>query len=165
MGGFKILLCGSVLSSHFCHWDDLPALTASKGILNQEELIKELAKALYEIAGALPQTELCLFLYPTELMRSLSSSLYALIIQFVQRAANWYSESKIKHAFTSLGRPHQLRFKDSVDDITVHVNRIYRLAFSMSIAELRETRLELGELSTEQRQIRLALDGTSWWIV
>ena len=92
-------------------------------------------------------------------MKGLTITLYAQIITFIQRAVNWYSASKIKHALTAIVRPYQLQFKDLVDDITVQVDRIYRLAFSMSISELRETRLELCETRSEHRAMRLALDG------
>jgi len=92
-------------------------------------------------------------------MKGLTITLYAQIITFIQRAVNWYSESKIKHALAAIVRPYQLRFKDLVDDITVQVDRIYRLAFNMSISELRETRLELHEARSEHRAMRLAIDG------
>lgn len=94
-------------------------------------------------------------------MKGLTITLYAQIITFIQRAVNWYSASKIKHALTAIVRPYQLHFKDLVDDITVQVDRIYRLAFSMSISELRETRLELHETMSEHRAMRLAVDGLS----
>jgi hypothetical protein len=109
----------------------------------------------------LPQADLYHFLYPTDAMKGLTITLYAQIITFIQRAVNWYSASKIKHALTAIVRPYQLHFKDLVDDITVQVDRIYRLAFSMSISELRETRLELHETMSEHRAMRLAVDGLS----
>ncbi|KAK8250827.1 hypothetical protein HDK77DRAFT_439436, partial [Phyllosticta capitalensis] len=128
------------------------------GVLNQETLIKELAKAMCEVGDALPQAELYLFLYQTDAMMDLAVPLYVRIIAFATRAASWYRQNKLKHALTAIGRPYSLRFQDLVDDITVQVSKINRLAFTMSIVELRETRLELRELRTETKSMRLALD-------
>ncbi|KAK8174702.1 hypothetical protein BC567DRAFT_95735 [Phyllosticta citribraziliensis] len=133
--------------------------TSSRGVLNQDTLIKELAKAMCEIADALPQTELYLFLYQTDTMVELATTLYVRIIGFATRAASWYRQKKLKHALSAIGRPYSLRFQDLVDDITVQVAKIHRLAFTMSIVELRETRLELRQLKTITEAMSLALDG------
>ncbi|KAI9711291.1 MAG: hypothetical protein M1820_002278 [Bogoriella megaspora] len=71
------------------------------GIVNQEELTKELAKALCRIADALPQTERDLLLYPSDDMEDLVATLYAHVTSFAQRAVQWYTESRIKHAVSS----------------------------------------------------------------
>ncbi|KAK7513715.1 uncharacterized protein IWZ02DRAFT_478364 [Phyllosticta citriasiana] len=129
------------------------------GVLNQETLMKELAKAMCKIAGALPQTELYLFLYQTDKMVDLATTLYVRIIGFATRAASWYRQNKLKHAFSAIGRPYSLRFQDLVDDITVQISEIRQLAFTMSLVELRETRMELRELKKITEAMSLALDG------
>ncbi|KAK8240491.1 hypothetical protein HDK90DRAFT_479884 [Phyllosticta capitalensis] len=128
------------------------------GVLNQETLIKELAKAMCEIGDALPQADLYLFLYQTDAMFDLSVTLYARIIAFATRAASWYRQNKFKHALSAFGAPYSLQFQDLVGDITVQVSKINQLALAMSAAELRETRLELRQLRKETKSMRLALD-------
>ncbi|XTI82906.1 hypothetical protein V2W45_1464303 [Cenococcum geophilum] len=121
------------------------------GVMNHEELIKELAKALCRIADALPQAELQVFLYPTNNIRQLVVTLYTQIVKFVQRAATWYSGGKAKHFVTAFTRPYNLRFKDLVEEITETSGKIDRLALSMAMAELRVIRTELEEARIEQR--------------
>ncbi|KAI9689567.1 MAG: hypothetical protein M1822_010219 [Bathelium mastoideum] len=124
------------------------------GVVNHEELTKELAKALCQIADVLPQTERDILLYPSEPMKNLVATLYAKIICFSQRAIQWYTEGKIKHAVSAVIQPYNLRFKDLVSDVYDISQRIERLAHSMSRAELRSARLELQDNRKEITESR-----------
>ncbi|KAL9073136.1 MAG: hypothetical protein Q9157_004869 [Trypethelium eluteriae] len=124
------------------------------GVVNHEELTKELGKAFCRIADALPQTERDLLLYPSDAMKELVETLYANIIDFAQRAIQWYAEGKVKHAVSALVRPYSLRFKDIVNEVSETSRRIERLAHSMSRTELRQARLELLENRNELQQMR-----------
>jgi len=121
--------------------------------MNQEELIKELAKALCRIGDVLPQAELHLLLYPTPRMKELVTELYIRIMKFARRAMKWFTESKAKHVFSSIARPYTLRFKDMVEDTSETSRKLERLALSLSMAELRKTRLELQDSRRDQQII------------
>src|SRR5579871_506701 len=117
--------------------------------MNQEELVKELAKALCRLGDALPQAEIRLVLYPTVEMRCLVTQLYVHILEFSQRALKWYSAGKLKHALTAIVRPYSLSFKDLVESMKETTGKIKDLALSMSMAEIRQTRIELEEARRE----------------
>jgi hypothetical protein len=121
--------------------------------MNQEELVKELAKALCRVSDILPHTELHLTLHPTPEMKDLVVTLYVQIIKFSRRAMKWFQESKPMHMLKSITHPYSLRFKDVVEDVGETARRIERLALSMSMAELRHTRLELERSRHEQKAI------------
>ncbi|KAL1384178.1 hypothetical protein HDK64DRAFT_317591 [Phyllosticta capitalensis] len=141
----KIQFYGGVLDALVQHhpeyvslvWGAFKFLFIPQGVLNQEDLIRELAKALYKILDALSHTELYLFLFQTDAMVELNVTLYVCIIKFTTRAAKWYSESKAKHAWTAISRPYSLGFQDLVDDIDNQVLKIRELARAMNIAETR----------------------------
>lgn len=121
--------------------------------MNYEELVKELAKALCRIGDALPQAQLHLLLHPTTAMKGLVVGLYVLIIKFTRRAMKWFNESRLQHMISSITHPYGLRFKDMVDTISETSRRVERLALSLSMTELRQTRLELENTRREQRAI------------
>lgn len=121
--------------------------------MNYEDLVKELAKALCRIGEALPQAELQLLLHPTTTMKGLVVGLYVQIIKFARRAMKWFNESRLRHMISSITHPYSLRFKDMVDSISETSRRIERLALNISMAELRQTRLELENTRREQKAI------------
>ena len=130
-----------------------------KGVMNHEALIKELAKALCRVSDALPQVEQELLLFPSERMSSLVTELFTKIIQFADEAIRWYGEGGLKHAVGSILNPYSLRFKDTVDDILDISARVEKAALSASMAELRQTRMELEALRDVHRETReLALE-------
>ena len=63
-----------------------------QAILNHEELITEISKAISRIGDMLPRTELHSELYPTERMREAVALLYAQIIEFALMAVRWVDE-------------------------------------------------------------------------
>jgi hypothetical protein len=119
--------------------------------MNQAELISKLAKGLVYIADALPHIELRTILYPTEKMKTAVATLYAHILQFMQRAAKWYSESKIRHAVGSIFKPYALSFQDILDEISTVSREVDMLALSASMAEQRGMHLEQRNMHMDQR--------------
>ena len=112
-------------------------------MVNQEELIAQLSKALAQIADALPRIEIKNLLFPTEMMKGAVATLYAYIIKFCQRAISWYTEGRLKHILTSLTRPSALRFKDLVEEIAECSRRVDNLAVTSAQAEQRDMHLLL----------------------
>ena len=90
------------------------------------------------IGDALPHTELLTLLFPTPLMLALVSRVYALLIQFFQRAIGGYTEGKLMHVLHSLTRPSEIRFKDLLEEIAETSRSIDRLASSLAQAEQRD---------------------------
>ncbi|KAL9096074.1 MAG: hypothetical protein Q9165_001596 [Trypethelium subeluteriae] len=127
------------------------------GVINHEELTKELAKAFCKIADALPQTERDLLLYPCQMMEDLVATLYANIINFAQRAVQWYTEGKLKHAVSAVARPYSLRFQDVVTEVSETSRRIESLAHSLNRVELRQARTELQDNRKELLENRVEL--------
>jgi hypothetical protein len=136
--------------------------------MNQEELIKELAKALCRIGDALPQAETQVVLYPTCEMQALIINLHLMVFKFAQRALDWYNEGRLKHAVSAIVRPYSLRFQDLVERIIEITRQIKDVASSMNMVELRRTRIELEEARRELQEtkelameMRRALEGLS----
>lgn len=134
--------------------------------MNQEELVKELAKALCRLGDALPQAEIRLVLYPTAEMQFLVSQLYVHILEFSQRALRWYGAGKLRHTVAAIVRPYSLSFKDLVESVKETTRKIKDLALSMSMVEIRQTRIELEAARQEQRstsqllmELRRVLEG------
>ncbi|KAF2472742.1 uncharacterized protein BDR25DRAFT_341607 [Lindgomyces ingoldianus] len=148
---YRVLFYGNILDVLSQHHPEYVSLAwgAIKfvfiGVLNHEELLHELSKALCYIADTLPHVELKAVLFPTPLMKTLVGTLYAHIINFVQRAVKWYKEGKIKHAITSITRPFRLRFQDLVDEIREASRKIDQLAASLSFAEQRRMHSRLQD--------------------
>ncbi|KAL3419659.1 hypothetical protein PVAG01_08157 [Phlyctema vagabunda] len=107
------------------------------GVINQEQLITELSKALSIIADALPRVQLHSILYPTEKMKRAIAMLYARIIQFVKRAMHWYKEGRMKHIYNAIIRPYDLRFKDLVEEIREYSSKVDQIASASAQAEMR----------------------------
>jgi hypothetical protein len=92
-------------------------------------------------------------------MTALVTEMYTKIIDFAERAVQWYGDSQLKHAITSFTYPYSLRFKDIVDDISEISRRIDKIALTMSMTELRQVRLALQELRGAYYETRdLALE-------
>ena len=115
-------------------------------MINQEELIAQLSKALSQIADTLPHVEIRNLLFPTEMMKGAVATLYAYIIKFCQRAIGWYTEGKLKHILTSITRPSALRFKDLVEEIAECSRRVDNLAVTSAQAEQRSVHLLLQKV-------------------
>ena len=101
-------------------------------------MVSSLAKALSQIADALPRVELSTLLYPTERMKQAVMELYAYLIRFFIRAHDWYHESNLLHVLHSITRPAELRYKDLISNVSDCSRRIDRLALSGAQAEQRD---------------------------
>ncbi|KAF6838383.1 hypothetical protein CPLU01_02495 [Colletotrichum plurivorum] len=135
-------------------------------VLNHEELLTEIPKAISRIADVLPRTELHSVLYPTQRMQDAVSQLYAKIIEFFLMAIRWYKRGRLSHSIRSIVEPFSLGFKPIIDEITERSRRVDELANAASKAELRDlhvsvrglndTVLQLTEMSTLISQSLLA---------
>ncbi|TVY56795.1 hypothetical protein LSUE1_G009196, partial [Lachnellula suecica] len=128
------------------------------GIINHEELVKNLAKGLCQIADALPRIELKSIRYPTEHMKDAVAFLYAQILKFLQRAAHWYAEGKLKHMVSAIVRLYQIRFKDLVEDIADCARKVDQLAVASNMAELRGMHLEQANGWAQIAELKKMID-------
>ncbi|KAI4592676.1 hypothetical protein KJ359_010578 [Pestalotiopsis sp. 9143b] len=122
-------------------------------VINHEELLSELARAVTNIANVLPRTKFLCELYPTEEMQNGIANVYAKILDFVLESVKWYKKSKLQHAFSAVVKPYKLSFKDIVDEIAERSRQVDELANAASKAELRDVNLEVGALRREIQQI------------
>jgi len=132
----------------------------NQGVLNQEELVYQLSKALAAIADALPRVKLHTILYPSKIMKHSVAMLHARIIKFFHRAMMWYKEGKLKHLYTSFARPASLRFKDLVDEIAEYSNRVDQVAAASAHAEQRD--MHRTQLATQTTVNELDRTIRSW---
>ncbi|KAK6209491.1 hypothetical protein QIS74_11075 [Colletotrichum tabaci] len=116
-------------------------------VINHEELLVEISKAVSRIADVLPRTELHSVLYPTQRMQDAVSQLYAKIIEFIMMAVKWYKKGKLAHSFTAITKPFNLGFKPIIEDITERSRRIDELASAASKAELRDLHISIHGLN------------------
>ncbi|KAI9781875.1 MAG: hypothetical protein M1839_005669 [Geoglossum umbratile] len=139
-----------------------------EAVMNHDELLAQLCKALSQIADALPRINLKLLLYPTERIKSAVATLYAQVIEFFRRAMNWYAEGKIKHVISSIIRPYALRFKDLVEEMENCSRNVDQLAVAAAQAEQRDMhlllidtkRIIIASLENQAINSRLFLDST-----
>ena len=116
-------------------------------MLNHEELLTEIAKAVAKIANLLPQTDLSASLYPSQRMKVAVAQLYAKVMYFVQHAVKWYSKGKLAHSVSSVFKPYGLSFKPIIDDISEASRRVDQEAAAASRAEIRELHIKIQEFS------------------
>ncbi|KAE9368087.1 hypothetical protein N431DRAFT_417137 [Stipitochalara longipes BDJ] len=111
------------------------------GVINHEELIEELAKALTLISNVLPGIKLSARLYQTEEMKDAVASMYGHIIRFFQRATRWYNKSSARRALSSILKPFELEYQNTVDQIKLCSDTINNLAQGASRAEIRDVNI------------------------
>ncbi|RSM13183.1 hypothetical protein CEP52_002043 [Fusarium oligoseptatum] len=105
--------------------------------VNHADTIKLLSKSVLEVAQRLPRVEILSTLYPTKQIRLAVESLYAAILEFLLIAHAWCNESKFRHMYHSLTRPHELRYRDLLERIASCTNDINELADVGSHTEIR----------------------------
>ena len=125
-----------------------------QAVLNHEELLVEISKAISRIADVLPRAELHLILYPTKRMKETVALLYSKIIKFVQSAISYYKRSRLSKSITAILKPFALSFKEILEEIAECSRRAEELASSASKAELRDLRIEAQNLRSEVRELR-----------
>lgn len=84
--------------------------------------------------------------YPAERMKHAIGTLYMHIIEFLVRAVEWYSQSGLKHAFTSIIQPFQLYFKDILEDIIDSIRLVDQIAIVSAQAEQLDMHILLQEM-------------------
>ncbi|KAM3070521.1 hypothetical protein ACMFMG_010342 [Clarireedia jacksonii] len=127
------------------------------GVINHAELIEEFAKALSLIGDVLSGIKLSAQLYQTEQMKDAIASLYTHIILFFQRAARWYNKSSAGRALSSILKPFELNYQDSVDQIKLCSETISNIAHGASQAEIRDIHITVqhvhGNLQGMQQKL------------
>lgn len=121
-------------------------------VLNHEELIVQLSKAMSKIADVLPRVDFQIELYRTDLMVRHVEDLYVEIIAFFDRASKWYRDGKVMHMLKSFTNPYSLRFKDLVDRIDERTRRIDSLAATLAQAELKQMHVLLASSKKSQEE-------------
>jgi LytS/YehU family sensor histidine kinase len=116
-------------------------------VLNHEELLTEIAKALAKIANMLPRADLSSNLYPTQRMRVAVAQLYTKVLHFIQDAVKWYKKGKLAHSVSAVFKPYSLGFKAIVDGISEASRRVDQEASAASRAEIRELHIKIHQLS------------------
>ncbi|KXH49518.1 hypothetical protein CSIM01_03806 [Colletotrichum simmondsii] len=124
-------------------------------VLNHEELLVEISRAVSQIASVLPRTELHSVLYPTTRMQQAVSQLYAKIIEFALMAIKWYRKGKLSHTFTAIIKPFSLWFKPIVVEIAERSRHVDELANAAAKAEIRDQHAEIRDLHAEIRDLRV----------
>lgn len=126
---------------------------ARQAVLNHEELLTEISKAISRIGEMLPRTELHSELYPTERMREAVALLYAQIIEFALMAVRWFKKGKIMHAVAAIVHPFKLSFGPVIDEISELSRRVDELANAASKAEVRDAHAKIHSLERRMSQI------------
>ncbi|KAI1321372.1 hypothetical protein F5Y16DRAFT_388897 [Xylariaceae sp. FL0255] len=122
-------------------------------VLNHEELLTELSKAVARIADVLPRTELHSSLYPTKRMQEAVAQVYAKIVEFSILAIKWYKKGRLSHTISSLANPFSLRYKPILEEITERSQRVDQLANAASKAEIRDLHIRLLGLDKRLAQM------------
>jgi len=126
---------------------------AGQAVLNHEELLAEIAKAVSKIADVLPRTELHSMLYPTDRMQEAVSMVYAKIIEFSIMAIKWYKKGKLMHSIASVIKPFSLSFKGIIDELSEKSRRVDELASSAAKAEIRDLHVNIHGLHERVHQL------------
>ncbi|KAK7917990.1 Nacht domain protein [Apiospora marii] len=122
-------------------------------VLNHEELLTEISKAISRIGDMLPRTELHSELYPTERMREAVALLYAQIIEFALMAIRWFKKGKIMHSVAAIVHPFKLSFGPVIDEISELSRRVDELANAASKAEIRDQHAKIHSLERRMSQL------------
>jgi len=122
------------------------------GIINHENLVGRFSKALYFIGQALPRCELSAELYATDEMRDAVATLYAHILLFLQQAVKWYNVGPAGRALTSLFKPFELSYKETLDEITLCAKTIDDMSSLASKVEIREIKVLLQKETARQAE-------------
>jgi hypothetical protein len=117
----------------------------------------QLSRALARIGAALQQTQLSAELYQSEPMKDAIARLFAHIILFFQQAVKWYNMSLAGRAVSSIFKPLDLDYQDSMKEIKLCAQTVNNIANRASQAELRGIRntIQLQQEQLKERDERL----------
>lgn len=146
------LMCAAIFDTFAQHhpeyvslaWGTMKFLFIS--VLNHEELLSEISKAISNLADVLPRTELHSILYPTARMQEAVSLLYAKIMEFVVKAIKWCKKGKARHAIAAIAHPFELKFKNIIDEITRRSRGVDGLANAAVKAEIRDLHFTVHQM-------------------
>jgi hypothetical protein len=133
-------------------------LTNPKASINHEKIIKTLAKAISEIADALPRVSLQSSLYPTKQMEDAVTRLYVSIFQFFARARQWYQGNSVQRLIHSITHPVELHYDDLLNDIKESSRNIDRLSYLGAQAETRDMHRTVQTMQAESRNTQRTVD-------
>ncbi|KAI0484854.1 hypothetical protein GGR56DRAFT_662776 [Xylariaceae sp. FL0804] len=122
-------------------------------VLNHEELLVEISKAVAKVADVLPRTELHSILYPTPRMREAVASLYAKVLEFTVLAVRWCREGRLRHSISAITRPFALRFQPVLEEVAERSRRVDELASAASKAEIRDLHVRIHGLNQTVLQL------------
>ncbi|SPO04286.1 uncharacterized protein DNG_06969 [Cephalotrichum gorgonifer] len=120
------------------------------GVINHAELVAQFSKALCQIGDVLPRTELNAKLYQTDQMKHAIANLYASILIFLRQAVKWYKLGPAGRALTSIFKPFELSYKDTVDQVKLCADTIDDIAAAAARAEIRDINI-LVQTQGQQR--------------
>lgn len=159
----RVMYYGQILDAFSNHHPEYVSLAwgAFKflflSVLAHEELLVEISKAVSNLADVLPRTELHSILYPITRMRQAVALLYAKIIHFIVEAIKWCNKGKLRHAWTSIAHPFELKFKAITEEINLRSRRVDELASAASKAEIRDLHLKIHGMSSTLNTMGLQL--------
>ncbi|KAF4922974.1 hypothetical protein CGCVW01_v004955 [Colletotrichum viniferum] len=122
-------------------------------VLNYEQLLVEVSKAVSRIADVLPRTELHSLLYSTPRMQETIAQLYVKILEFSIMAIRFYKKGKLSHSIASIVKPFSLNFKPIIEEIRERSVRVDELASALSKAEIRDLHVKIHALSHSVAQL------------
>jgi hypothetical protein len=117
------------------------------------DLVVKFAQALAEIGDALKETKLSAELYQTEMMKEAIAHLYAHIILFLQQAIKWYNMGPAGRFISSVFKPYNLDYKETVEQIKLYAETVDGIATAASRAEIRDIHIII-QMREEERQRR-----------
>jgi hypothetical protein len=123
-----------------------------QGIINHSRLISEFSQALAKISDALRQTKLTAELFQTDPVKDAISQLYAHIILFFQQAVRWYNRSSAGRAFSSIFKPYELEYEDTIEQIKLCAEAISDMASAASRAEVRDMHITIQLMRREMQR-------------
>jgi hypothetical protein len=91
-------------------------------------------------------------------MHDALAQLYAAVLRFIQKAVEWYSQKSISRAISSVTKPWALTFKDNVDEITLHSERVDKLAGIENKMELRHAHVRIQQLEIMLQRLESSLN-------
>ncbi|KAK5050929.1 hypothetical protein LTR84_003488 [Exophiala bonariae] len=159
----KVLHYGKVLDVFVQHHPEYVSLVWGSmrilfmGVAEQENLLVTITEGLNQISDSLPRAEISARLYPIPRIKTALSKLYAIVIKFLIRAVNWYSEGKLVHTYHAITRPAALRYDGLIKQIREISDEIYEIATSGSHAALRDMHLKVRSMDKDLKAVRAIL--------
>ncbi|KAJ4169749.1 hypothetical protein NW754_005897 [Fusarium falciforme] len=127
--------------------------------VNHTETLELLSTSLLEVSQRLPRAKALSMLYPSKEIRVAVERLYAAILEFLLMTHSWLNESKFRHIYHSLTRPHELRYKKLLERMADCTNEINEWADVGIHSEVRV--MHTGFISQLEKAIIAVQNSTS----